>query len=378
MVSLTDVMEHQNKQCGDGTVAWGTDMKKDPPRIPTGVFAVDYATGGGLPVWGSTCFWGKESGGKTSLALNTVQQVQSICWTCYLPHEMCACSTSPLRMKAYWGDAEGTLDRDWAEQIGVNSAQYMVGLADYGEQHVNIADNALKADDCGLIVIDSLAALTPSAEMDALEEQQFIGLQARLVTRAVRKLKQRLITERKNGHPCSILFTNQLRIKIGQAHGSPETMAGGHGMHHEFSLLLRIISKSLKRDGVDKKYVGKEQEHAVRHSFAVRKAKVLTLASTGEFVRAKHEMKGLGLAAGEIDDYNTLMNYAREYGVVTKGNKTYGYRGKRAKRLDDIKQVWKKHRREYVRTGIDIIQAAKERLGGECVADRDEEGQADA
>ena len=116
----------------------------------------------------------------------------------------------------------------------------------------------------------------------------------------------------------------------------------------------------------------------MRHSFSVRKAKVLTLASTGGFVRAKHEMKGLGLAAGEIDDYNTLMNYAREYGVVTKGNKTYGYRGKRAKRLDDIKQVWKKHRREYVRTGIDIIQAAKERLGGECVADRDEEGQADA
>jgi recombination protein RecA len=282
-------------------------------------------------------------------------------------------------MKAYWGDIEGTLDRDWAEQIGVDSEQYLVGLADYGEQHVNIADNALKADDCGLVVIDSLAALTPSAEMDALEEQQFIGLQARMITRAVRKLKQRLITERKNEHPCSILFTNQLRIKIGQMHGNPETMAGGHGMHHEFSLLIRIISKSLKRDGVDKKYVGKEQDHAVRHSFAIRKAKVLTLAQSGEFVRAKHDIGKLGLRAGEVDDYNTLMNYAREYGVVEKGAKTYGYFGKRAKRLDDIKEVWRTHPREYMRTEIEIIRRAKERLaGGVCGDNRIEEGETDS
>jgi len=366
--TLNGVMENQNKACGEGTVGLGSRLKRDPPRLPTGVFAVDYATGGGLPIYGSTCFWGKESGGKTSLALNTVSMAQKICWSCFRILEFCECSTPAVSMKVYWADVEGTLDRDWAEMLGVSSEEYYVGLADYGEQHVNIADAALKADDCGLVVVDSLAAMVPEVEMDAASEQQFIGKQPAMIGRMVRKLKQRLIRERKNGHPCTLLFTNQLRIKIGQMFGDPESMPGGKGMMHEFSLLLRCVQKALARDGADKKFADdrkKKKDFGQRHSISVKKAKVLTLAGVGEFVRCTHDLPDYGLRAGQVDDYNVALNYAKEYGIVRKDGKGWRYFDYKARTLEDIKSVWAKSPNQHLRTKQEIIERAKERLRGD-------------
>lgn len=364
--TLDRLIESANLQCGPGTCFTGSDLKRDPPRLPTGVFAVDYATGGGLPLWGTTCFWGDESGAKTTLAIHAMRMVELLCWTCFCPHELCQCSGKPLRMRSFWDDVEGTLDREWVNSVGVDPESYVVGLADYGEQYVNIADSALQADDCGLVVVDSLAALVPASEMEESAETNFVALQTRMITRMVRKLKQRLIRERKREHPCAVLFTNQMRKKIGVLFGSPETMSGGHALRHEFSLLLRLVKKALT-EADKKKYSdpARKKELASRHSFAIRKEKVLTLGGVGEFVIAKEDMKDLGLRKGMVDDSNTVMTYAKRHGIVKKTGRDWWYFDHKAKRQDDVKTLWRRQPHQYSLAQGRIIELAKMELAGE-------------
>lgn len=367
-LGLDQLITSQNEQYGLGTLFTGLDLKRDPYRLPTGVFTVDYVIGGGLPIWGTTCFWGPEMSGKSSLALNAVEMVDRLCWRCYKLKEFCECSQPPISMRSVWEDVEGTLDREWAACIGARPESYVVALADYGEAYVNIAERALSAHDCALLVIDSLAALTPEAQFEAPAEDQFIGRQAAMIGNAVRKLKQRLIRERKAEHPCTILFVNQLRTKIGQMFGDPETMPGGHAMKHEFSLLLKMVKKALDKSGTDSKFMieSRKKEAAVRHAFTLRKEKVLTIAGSGEFTRVREEMSELGLRKGQVDDFGTLMTYAREYGVVTKdeGSGKWMYFDMEASKLEVIKEVWRVNRHQYLRTSMEIVNRAKERLRG--------------
>jgi recombination protein RecA len=232
--NLDDIMNKSNEKYGQGTVFTGAMMKKDPPRLPSGIFAIDFATGGGFPIYNTTCLWGKESGGKSAIATKAVATASMICWKCFNVIPACTCSKNPLKMRSFWADVEGTMDRDWMNFLGAYPDTYLAALADYGEQYIDVAESALQADDCGLVVIDSLAALVPEKEFEAPSEDQFMGTQARMIGRAVRKLKQRLIREMKREHPCTVIFTNQLRMKIGVMYGDPETMSGGHAMKHEF------------------------------------------------------------------------------------------------------------------------------------------------
>lgn len=377
-VNLGDIACQMNKECGPGTVITGRELVTDPPRIPTGVFAVDYMTGGGLPVWATTCFWGPDSGGKTTLAINAMATAQDLCWRCYNLRTNCICGDlGPRLLKSVWLDVEGTFDRDWASAIGADPDRYILALADYGEQYVNIAERVLRADDAGLVVIDSLAALVPSAEFDAAAEDQFMASQARMIGRMVRQLKQRLIRERKRDHPCAVLFVNQMRVKLGQMFGNPETMSGGFALKHEFSLLLRTVKKSLAKEGTDKKYVDSKhgKNTADRFSVTIRKAKVQTLAGIGEYVRLTEAMADLGLHKGQVDDYSTLMNYAKTYGVVEKVGAEWRYFNYKARTLDQIRQVWVGNLSEKIRTQRMIVEHAKERLasGGEESTEGQEE-----
>jgi recombination protein RecA len=338
-------------------------MKRDPARLPFGIFSLDFATGGGCPIWGTTCLWGGESGGKSSTAGNVVSMASRICWRCFDLKSVCKCSTKPLGLKTFWADVEGTVDQLWMQSIGASPESYYLSLADYGEMYVNLCESALRADDCGLVVLDSLAALAPSAEFDAPSEDQFMGVQARMIGRAVRELKQRLIRERKREHPCTVLFTNQLRTKLGVMFGDPSSMPGGHGMKHEFSLLLRMTKKALN-DADKKKFrdSDREKDSASRHAFSIKKEKVLTLAGSGEFVRLVEPVKELGLDKGRVDDYGTVMHYAKMHEIVKKDGPKWRFLNRTAKRLHDIEKYWKKYPDEYHAVQQAIIRKAKDNL----------------
>lgn len=364
--TLADVMEATNQNLGPGTLIKGTGLKKDPPRVPFGVFAVDYATGGGVPVYTSCCLWGPESGGKSSLAANVLSMGQKICWRCYDLLPFCSCSKKSIELGGVWLDIEGTIDRTWVADIGADPEKYHVAIADYGEQYINIGNSVLQADDCGVLVVDSLAALVPEDEFDAPAEQDFYALQARLIGKLIRKFKQRIVRERKREHPCIVIFINQMRTKIGVTFGSPETMPGGWGLRHENSLLLRCVKKVLDSSS-DAKYKGDkstDRDKAVRHAFAIKKEKVLTLAGSGEFVRIREGIPELGMTPGMVADHRTVLNYAKEFGILEKqgGKNPWKYGKINARTLDQIIELWIKKPAYYFKAQMDIISAAKKRL----------------
>lgn len=368
-ITLSDVVEDQNKRYGESTIITGKQMKSDPPRLPTGVFSVDFVCGGGFPVWQTTCLWGPDSSGKSNLCWNAVHMCHSICWQCFQTLAQCKCSKKPLEMRACYLDVEGSADRIWAEQIGADPNKYVLAMADYGEHWANIALQVLKADDCGLLVLDSLAHLAPHDEMAKDFEDQFYALQARLIGRLVRDIKQRLINERKREHPCVVLFTNQMRIKIGQLFGSPEEMSGGKQMKHEFSLLLRCVKKSLGKSGRDASLTPDElteKPRAERYSFSLRKEKVFVLGGVGEYVRIKGDIPELGLKTGQIDDTKPLLEKAKTYGLVEKHPKGgWKYKNIKATRQEQIIELWAKNWDEKMWAQSEVIRMAKARMKGE-------------
>ncbi len=369
--SLDQVMVDINKKFGPQTIVLGT-KKKDPPRIPFGVFACDFATGGGMPIWGTTCGWGPESASKSFIGIKAMRSVSLLCWRCFQPKIYCKCSQKALSMRSIYLAPEGILDREWVTACGVDPNSYMEVVCDYGEQYIDVADEALRADDCGLLVLDSLAALVPEVMLEQSASDQFMGTQAAMIGRAVRKLKTKLLMEMKREKPCTIYFVNQMRKKLGVMFGSNETQSGGHAMMHEFSLLLRMGRRSLAKGkdkegktGSDNQYIdqARSKEQVSRHSFTIHKEKVATLSGVGEFVVVREDIPALFLKKGMVDDFSTLMHYAREYEVVMPDAKGWKYLTYKAETHDDIKKVWRENPSEYLRCEMEIIKRAKERLG---------------
>ena len=359
-------MQHtQVLKYGPGSVFKGAQLIKCE-RIPFGVFSVDYSTAGGMPMYGSTCVWGPKGGGKTSLGASAMSSVDQLCFRCFNYKVLCQCSRASISLASMWVDVEGTLDKDWVNNIGANPERYFVSIGDYGEMHINLAIDALKATDCGLVVMDSLGSLVPETELDAPMEDQFYAVQARLISRCVRKIKQRLIRERKHEHPVAILFVNQRRAAIGGGkYGPTEKMPGGNAMEHEFSLVLRSIQIAMSAEK-DAKYIDKLKKlnSAAKFSIQVQKFKVSVMSGVAEYIRLIEHRPDLGLKKGQVDDVQTVLKYAKEHGVIKdKGSgKGWRYFDKNARVLKDIGNVWEKKPEEYLRTKVEIINRAKASL----------------
>lgn len=315
--TLSAIMVAINTKFGSKTIVSLRD-KPDFPRIPTGVHNVDYILGGGIPISQSSCFFGGFSGGKTTLALNTVAVVQNLCMNCYKPYNYCTCSQAPLIQEVAWLNPEGTLDKVWAATNNVDIDKLMVAEADSAEGYVDVAIAILEADTCGLVCLDSVGALMPLAILDASAEQQSRGIEAKLITKLVKKTKQALITQAKEGHRISFLNINQKRLDLKVKFGNPETTTGGEAFKHEQSIMLRCGKLTLQEG--DKSYKGSKEgdrDVATKHTVSVNKAKVYTLGASTTYVRSLDFIHPeWGNTAGKIMDYKFLVGRAREIGVL--------------------------------------------------------------
>ncbi len=199
------------------------------PVIPTGSLALDIATGiGGYPKGRIVEIYGQESSGKTTLALLAIAQVQK------------------QGGVAVFIDAEHALDLQYARKLGVNVEDLLVSQPDYGEQALEIAETLVRTDQIDLVVVDSVAALVPKAELEGAMGDSHVGLQARLMSQALRKLAGLL----SKSSTC-MLFINQIRMKIGVMYGNPETTTGGNAL--KFYATQRFeVRKSTKTDLGDK------------------------------------------------------------------------------------------------------------------------------
>jgi recombination protein RecA len=222
--ALDTALEHIEKQFGKGAIMkLGQDFKVDVPTIPTGSVAVDLALGvGGVPRGRVIEIFGPESSGKTTLTLSIIANAQK------------------AGGQAAFIDAEHAFDAAYAKKIGVNLDNLLMSQPDTGEQALEIAEALVKSNAIDIIVIDSVAALTPKAEIEGEIGQSHVGLQARLMSHALRKLSGAISKSK-----TCVIFINQIREKIGVMFGNPETTPGGRALKFYASVridLRRIAS----------------------------------------------------------------------------------------------------------------------------------------
>lgn len=218
------------KQFGKGSIMkFSEDAKQQIDVIPTGCLTLDKALGiGGVPRGRIVEIYGPESSGKTTLALHILAEAQKLGGT------------------AAFIDAEHALDPTYAEKLGVDVSELYISQPDTGEQALDICEALVRSGAMDIIVIDSVAALTPKAEIDGEMGDSFLGLQARLMSQALRK-----ITGITNKSKTCVVFINQLRDKIGVIYGSPETTTGGKALKFYSSVRLDIRRADVLKDGTE-------------------------------------------------------------------------------------------------------------------------------
>ena len=271
----------------------------DPVRLPTGIFALDLAVGGGPPEGRVTVIYGTESSMKSTVCLKLIAQYQK---------------TTPEKRCVYI-DVEGHLLQSWAETQGVNWAELIVVVPDLAEQVVDLIEGLMMADDIGIIVLDSIAALMTQREMDADAETAQVGTQGLLINKLYRRITHSFNESRRRNLTPTLILINQIRFKIGVMHGDPETMPGGPSVKFVSSLTIRLSGTDEIVKDVNPNLPAYKKVRAT-----IKKHKIPVISKASEFVVALLPIPDIGLKVGESYDWNTVLQYLRKLELLTKSD----------------------------------------------------------
>src|SRR3954452_4430913 len=289
--AIATVVGEIEKQFGKGAVMrlGAGEATVEVPVISTGSMGVDIALGtGGLPRGRIVEVYGPESSGKTTLALHVVAEAQRAGGVCAFI------------------DAEHALDVGYARKLGVKTEDLLLSQPDNGEQALEITDMLVRSEAVDVVVIDSVAALVPKAELEGEMGDSHMGLQARLMSQALRKLTG--ATSRGN---CMVVFINQLRMKIGVMFGSPETTTGGNALKFYASVRLDVRRVGALKDG--EQVVGnRTRVKVVKNKLAAPFRETEFDVAYGQGISGSGEIIDLGTEMGILDKAGTWLSYGGE------------------------------------------------------------------
>ncbi|GGD43827.1 protein RecA [Microbacterium faecale] len=330
---LETALAQIDRQFGKGTVMrLGSEERAPVDVIPTGSIALDVALGvGGLPRGRVVEIYGPESSGKTTLTLHAIANAQAAGGI------------------AAFVDAEHALDPEYAQKLGVDIDALLVSQPDTGEQALEISDMLIRSGAIDLVVIDSVAALVPRAEIEGEMGDSHVGLQARLMSQALRKITGGLSQTK-----TTAIFINQLREKVGVFFGSPETTAGGKALKFYASVRLDIRRIETMKEGAE----------AIGNRTRV---KVVKNKMAPPFKQAEFDI----LYGTGISREGSLIDFGVEHGIVKKSGSWYTYDG------DQLGQG-KENARRFLKQNTDVAQEIEDKIKVKIGLLKDPEAAAEA
>jgi len=312
-----------SKQFGDGSIMkLGEDHKVDVELLPSGSLSIDIALGGGYPKGRIIEIYGPESSGKTTLTLHAIAEIQKQGGT------------------AAFIDAEHALDPAYAKRLGVDIENLLVAQPDNGEQALEITETLVRSNAVDLIVVDSVAALVPQAEIDGDMGDAHMGLQARLMSQALRKLTGII-----NKSKATVIFINQIRMKIGVMFGNPETTTGGNALKFYASVRADIRRIGQIKNGED--VIGN------RTKIKIVKNKIAAPFKTAEFDIMYNE---------GISKTGDVLDLAVEHDIVGKSGAFYKYN-------DQTIGQGREKAKQYLKNNPDVMAEIEDKVRAEVFND---------
>jgi recombination protein RecA len=334
--ALNLVLSQIERNFGKGSIMrLGDAARMKVETIPSGALTLDLALGGGLPKGRIIEIYGPESSGKTTVALHAVAEVQKAGGI------------------AAFVDAEHALDPAYAKNLGVDIDNLLISQPDNGESALEIVDQLVRSSAVDIIVIDSVAALVPRAEIEGEMGDTHVGLQARLMSQALRK-----ITGNMGRSGCTVVFLNQLRQKIGVTYGSPEVTTGGQALKFYASVRLDIRRIQTLKKGTE--------EFGIRAKVKVAKNKVAPPFRIAEF----DVIFGKG-----ISTMGCLVDLAEEMGIIVRKGAWYSYNGENVSQGRDNAIKYAEENPEFAKA---IEQQVRQKLDMGAVVSATKPGAADS